>query len=243
MKRAALIIGSPDEMIPAVRQDMVNYREFFLSALGGAWQNGEIQTLESPTRSAVDTELERIRECEYSIIIFAGHGRHLTGTDSTIVQLRPGVEMDANALKVGAPKRTLVLDCCRVHSTRRIAVEGLSVSLASFSEGLDPNACRLHYDRRIAECAPGLVSMYACAVGQVANETHDGGEYSSALMKSSKDWRRRQRIDTSHNFLIFSVVEAHNQAAEQVGRATGQSQTPIASYPRTERHFPFSVIA
>lgn len=243
MNRSALIIGSPDAKIPGVRQDMVNYRRFLESPLGGMWRSSEVETLESPSKTVVQQKLELLKSADYSFVVFAGHGRHLISTKSTIVTLQSGIEMDADDLKIGAPKRTLVLDCCRVLSARPM-LESLMAKAASFAESLNSVDCRRYFDQRLSECENGLVTLHACGVGETADETSDeGGLYSSSLMGGASAWRGDQSFDATKHYRILSIIDAHNLAAERVKRSSGQSQNPTATYPRVTKHFPFAIVA
>lgn len=134
MDRKALIIGTPGVDLPGVAVDMANYQQFLLSPLGGAWYSNEIVMLKNPTKSDVVAEVNKLGDAEYSMVIFAGHGRHPKMDGSTIVQLRPGVEMDSNELKVGAKKHSLILDCCRKLEKVKLAEDVLAKAMKGQKE-------------------------------------------------------------------------------------------------------------
>lgn len=215
------------------------------SALGGLWYDSEIQLLDNPSELAVRAALEALRAVDYSLVVFCGHGSH-TGR-STIVQIRPGVTLSEDVLKTGARKHTLILDCCRVIERQRL-VEAMAKADMQ-APILDPSRCRAGFDRCIEECPPALVTMYACSVDETAGETADGGWYSTALVDGAKDWHKRQSHNTSPISRtssiprIFSVTDAHDRAAAAVRQTSGQRQNPTCGYPRSDKRFPFAIIA
>lgn len=109
---------------------------------------------------------------------------------------------------------------------------------------LNAAECRKFFDHRIAECAKGLVVQFACSVGETAGESQEGGGYySSSLILAAEEWKAGAETDVSKNFAILSVLSAHNNAAVRVKKLSGNRQNPTAEYPRSEKHFPFAVLA
>lgn len=79
MERYALIIANPGETgaenyCEGVNKDVVSYKSFLSSPIGGYWQSGEITTLIRPTALAVQAEMIKAKLADYALIIFAGHG-------------------------------------------------------------------------------------------------------------------------------------------------------------------------
>ena len=243
MNRKALIIGSPDEKISGPKVDILNYRNFFLSPLGGAWEAGELVCLESPTKQQVDKHLLALKSADYSVVVFAGHGRHVSANSPPKILLQSDVEISSADLTVGAPKHTLILDCCRVHEVEVIADSVLAKS-EMLKRSLSTNQCRKYFDIWLDNCNPGIVVLYACGFNELANESSaQGGWYSSALMSVCKDWERESSINTSTDYSVLSVVGAHDRAKSLVERFSGNRQTPERANPRTAPYFPFAVIA
>src|SRR6266566_997687 len=112
MTRKALIVAGSALDLPGVEKDVMNYKQFFMSPLGGAWMASEVSVLKNPTKEQVEMYIRALQTADYSITIFAGHGSHPKRNGSTVVELRPGVQLEADDLKIGATKHTLVLDCC-----------------------------------------------------------------------------------------------------------------------------------
>lgn len=246
MNRKALLIGGPgvkgaDGYLRGVERDLEGYRTFLCSPLGGAWQDGEIATFLSPNRAQVDAALRILTTADYSVTLFSGHGRHSAVTQSTIVELQSGIELDSDRLRSGAPKHILILDCCRVE-----VPEGLEEALAKMDQqgpSLHPDDCRRYYDERIAACDVGLVVLHACSVDETAGEIATrGGIYSIALLGAAEQWWRLSRVDTRNYYDIQSVVSAHDLAVPEVKRLSGNRQNPVIQMPRVKLFFPLAVI-
>lgn len=242
--RRALIIGAPDPDIPGVELDVANYRRFLLSPLGGSWKPEEVITLNSPSKMEVSVQLKALAGVSYSVTIFAGHGRHLVPPGTTIVKLQKSVEMDSLELRRGAEKHTLILDCCRKPSTRPV-MEALMAKAAKQELSLNPDGCRRAFDYRIDQCGRGLVVLFACSVDEYANESEEGGYYSSSLVRAANEWmgERAASADLKTSYYVLSVTDAHEKAAQRVKGLSGGRQNPISEYPRTTPRFPFAVLA
>ncbi|MCL6478698.1 MAG: caspase family protein [Peptococcaceae bacterium] len=118
MKRHALIISNPGELgaenyCEGVKIDVKNYISFLKSPLGGTWYDSEITHLDRPSRANVHNAITNISLCDYTFIVFCGHGYFSASKESTILELRKNEEIDSLDLRNGARKRTIILDCCR----------------------------------------------------------------------------------------------------------------------------------
>lgn len=237
MKRAALLIGGLDEDLIGVEADLGNFQAFLRSPAGGAWNASELTILRNPGALQVDVHLSLLKSADYSFVVFAGHGDHHDG--STRVQLKEGVVISADKLKVGAPKHTLVVDCCRIVTRRtNIAVEALLEKAES--AGLAPSVARAAFDAEVTKCSGGLVTMYSCAVGEGAGEGSDGGYYSRSLVDGARNWARASR-GTGDNYKCLSVFDVHNLAEPAVLRLSGNRQHPKIEKPRSKPYFPFAI--
>lgn len=240
MKRKALIIGNTGRDLPGVEIDMRNYKAFMTTPLGGMWAAMEITLLNNPSENTVTTEINALRQADYSFVVFCGHGAYQGA--STFVQIRPGVKISEDNLKIGAAKHTLILDCCRVVEPE-VATESLMAKADKVAPLLNPSDCRMYFDEKIADCPSGLVVMYACSVNETAGEGHLGGWYSTSLIDAAKQWHERSHVDTAKSYEILSVTDVHSRAEVSVKRRSGQRQNPVCDYPRTQKRFPFAIIA
>ena len=250
MKRYALIISyageaGEDGYCDGVAKDVANYSSFLTSGVGGFWKQSEIEKLDRPSVAAVRAKMKLFSNYDYVMVIFAGHGFHSETSKSTVLDLNAKESIDSTELRKGASKQTLILDCCRKKS-RSIATETRDSMMKSAAEAsvINPLECRKYYDKQIEECGSGIVVLNACSIDEYANDDAlKGGYYSSSLLDASNGWVRSTRIDTSETYKLLSIVSAHNQAVPSVQKKSGDRQNPVIEKPRTDKFFPFCVIA
>lgn len=247
--RKALIIGAPDEKIPGVNLDIKNLRVFFNSPIGGFWYDNEITTLVSPSANDIRRQVELLRGYDYSLIFFAGHGYHSIERKRTILHINSRETLDSLELRAGAAKHSLIMDCCRKPESERRLLKAAMDSM-SFTEARtqqpDPAKCRQYFNKAIDDCENGLVVMNSCSIDETAGESSsEGGYYTSSLIDSANDWakNRLRSIDLTKNYATSSTQECHNSAAAQVKRLSGNRQNPTFESPRSEKKFPFAVVA
>lgn len=246
MKRAALIIGNPGEpgsegYCKGVERDLENYGGLLRSPIGGLWYDGEIEVLMRPSVAQVKDAMGRIKAADYGLAVFAGHG--CERNQSTILQLRAGVEIDSDLLKLGSPRQTVILDCCRVlERPREVARE--MIKAARMRAEIHPDKCRRLFDHELGEAPPGLVVMWACSPGETAGDDElRGGFYSGSVVRSGTEWATSSTVDTTSKYSVFSVVNAHTEAYQQVQRMSGGRQHPRIAKPRSETFYPFCIVA
>lgn len=240
VRRKALIVGCPDNAIPGVRVDMRNYREFFKSMSGGLWYEKEITTLESPTESDLQKALDALKNADYSIVVFAGHGAYVTSKRTTMLELRANVAVDEYVLKFGAPRHTVIIDACR-KPVKETLLEEFRKSVLAMDSASQPELSRYAFDSQVRKCTPDLAVMYACSIGQGAGDSAlQGGTYSSALLSEARAWGSDL---TNRGKTVLSISEIHERAVPLVTRLRAGQQTPDAVFPRTVPRFPFATCA
>jgi hypothetical protein len=244
MDRKALIIGNPgygEAYLRGVEKDLVNYESFLKSPLGGAWREQEIVTLSDQGKINIASQVNAVKTADYSLIVFSGHGYVDGKSKSTILIVKNGDELNSKELRFGAPKHTLILDCCRVVEVpERILMEAFVKKMAP---SLNPQECRYYYNKRIEECAVALVVLFACSEDETAGDTPQGGRYSVNLINAAKNWLNNSSINPATHSDILSVVGAHTRARKDVQGSSGNRQNPEIEQPRCEKYFPFAVIA
>ncbi len=241
MTRKALIISNPGEIgaenyCEGVNKDVINYKNFLMSPQGGYWYENEIVCLERPTFAILNAQMASLKDIDYTMIIFCGHGYSHKG--ETILELKTDVEVYAHSLKNGAKKRTIILDCCRKNAEviNESIIHEFSARIAK--QGMDAMSARRFYDESILNCANGIIVTYACDLDETAgDDSRNGGYYSSSLIKSAKSWSESIHYYKSYK----SVVEIHEQAAELTKRKSGYLQNPQIEKPRSSPYFPFAV--
>ena len=249
ISRKALIIANPgveddkEDYLPGVDRDVLNYQRFLKSKVGGAWRASEITTLRYPTLLGLRVALITLSQSDYTKVIFTGHGEYSNEKGTTILQLRPGVDIDSAELCGGNAKRTVILDCCRGIHVPMAVDEATMDALAKADSMDDLSESRRCYDQDISRCPNGLVVLFACSIGQLSGDSDRGGVYSYNLIRAAEAWARAQTGETTKSYYPFSVVAAHEKAKEMVMQQRGSRQTPTIEKPRSSPYFPFGIVA
>lgn len=245
MRKQALIISNPGETgssgyCEGVNKDVVNYKNFLKQPSGGLWYESEIRHLPRPSASEVRNAIKQLKDVDYSLVIFSGHGYYSARTESTVLVLRKDEEINSMELRNGSLRQTLILDCCReVAKELAKAFEEYVLKAARAAFILDPGKCRLNYEKQIEGCNSGLIVAHACKVGETAQDSSaQGGYYSYSFLRVASGWVEAQRSPS-----VFSAPSAHDVAVPLVIEWSGQRQHPQIEKPRTEKHFPIAVVA
>lgn len=248
MKKHIILISNPGEKgdenyCNGVNVDVVNYYKFFLSPLGGAWYNNEITHLDRPTASELELTLSRLRDNEYTKIIFCGHGYYSKRRASTILELKKNEEFDSMMLRGISKKQTIILDCCR-KVTNDIFSEQRTEKFAKSLNTLNVSDSRKFYENSIEKCPASIIVTYACDISEEAGDSSSqGGYYSSSLLRACNEIHESSTIDTSKNYNDYSIVCVFNKAVTIVQKLSGNSQNPQIEKQRSEPYFPFAIIA
>lgn len=246
MTRKALLIGCPGtkgkpDFLEGVVADLTTYKEFLTSAFGGAWESREIAMLHDPDPTTIRAALAALDTVRYSFVLFGGHGRIDSSTGRTRIATRNGVEMDADELRIGATRHTVVIDTCRKLEKGHL-VEALAKAASEVTQ-IDPRRCRSLFDEQVENSSPGLVVLWACSPGEGAGEEADGGYYSHALVEEAKRWAGQRVRAYPFRPAVLTVDAAHDTAAPVVHRISGQRQHPRIEKPRSTQQFPFATVA
>jgi len=249
MNRKGILISNPGESgeenyCEGVKKDVANYRSFLLSSIGGLWRESEIEGLNRPSVTQVRQAISSLRNLDYSLIIFTGHGYHDTRLDSTMLELRNGHELNSSELRDGSKKQTLILDCCRKKYPVRPTLMMDSARMVKKAAVINPSDCRKYYNSRINECGDGLIVIHSCSIDELSgDDATRGGYYSYALLEESKGWAQDSDTDTSRTADILSLSKAHETALPRVRSVSGSRQNPQIEKPRTGPYFPFGIVA
>jgi hypothetical protein len=249
MKRRAVMVANPGEQgtksyLGGVLKDVENYRQFLLSAIGGLWYNAEIVEMMLPSAPEVSQVIRQLSSCDYSLVIFSGHGYYSTRLNSTVVELRSGEQIDSAELRAGAAKHTLILDCCRKSDAPIPLLITDAMKVAKAKPQINRDNCRKYYDEAIEKCGRGLVVMHACSIDEEAgDDAQKGGYYSYNLLGTSITWADSLAADTSVVARWATVVAAHDAAAPHVKRISGNRQNPVIEKPRSSPYYPFCIVA
>jgi len=251
MKRGAIIIANPGEVgtedyCKGVLEDVEDYQNFLRAAHGGLWENSEIyMPLIKPSVSEVLKAIDSLKKCDYSLIIYSGHGYLSKNDSSTILVLSKGEELDSSRLRNLSNKQTIILDCCRCVAVSPILDEAI-IKTAAVLAKLNPQDCQRYYNDRIEKCKDHLLVLHSCKAGEYSYDSnHRGGCFSNHLLHTANDWvqKKRNDVDISKKYSIHSVVEAFSDSEIKVHAETGNRQHPEIFKPRSAPYFPFAVVA
>lgn len=255
ISKRALLISNPGEIgaenyCKGVYVDINNYQRLLTSSEGGAWENGEIRHLDRPTAQNVRDWLAIFSVYDYVLVMFTGHGWYSAPDRDRILELRKGEEIASNDLLVGTKRRTVILDSCqKVH--QESLLEKLARQFAFTANAAEarhtPNreACRKLFLDSIQAAPQGAVRLTSCAIDEVSTDDDTrGGRYNASLIECVEDWvalQAKKQFYASPE--MFSVVAAHECAAERTRKLSGGKQNPSIEKPKTSPYFPFAVFA
>lgn len=241
MTRRALIISNPGEIgaenyCEGVKKDVINYKTFLMSPQGGYWYNNEIVCLEKPSKAVLKSYMDSLRDINYTMIIFCGHG--YSYKEETVIELQKDMDLYAYSLKSGAKKRTIILDCCRVNAETidESIIHEFSAKIEK--RAMDGMTARKYYDDLIEQCHDGIVVTYACDLDETAgDDSRKGGYYSYSLLKNARLWSEQPHFYRASK----SIVSVHECAAKITREKSGYLQNPQIEKPRITPYFPFVV--
>ena len=100
MKRKVLIIINPgkvrsDNYCNGVNVDSEKYDSFFKSSYGGCYSDDEVEIMKRPSVLDLKIQLLSIKNYDFSIIIFCGHGFFSQITSSNILELNDDEDFDS----------------------------------------------------------------------------------------------------------------------------------------------------
>ena len=232
MKKRILLIGN-NNGLDGVNVDFRNYSEFFQSKIGGEWYSSEIIPMMNPSRLAVLNKINELKRMslDYIIVVFSGHGGQ---ERETVLELNKNGELISESELKNISKRQLnIYDCCRSFPQLENFV-GRSLKMFD-SGGRIENSTRLAYEKKIQDAITQQACLYACSIGETAEDTSQGGVYSVNLLEVALSIK-----GTSEKY--FYVGDTHQGAKRKV-KVKGYAQNPDATLPRclTNQQLIFSI--
>lgn len=220
MNKHILILGN-NKGLPGVKIDCENYRNFFRSGEGGYWYDREITVEENVTESWLNgfIEIQKRRNLDYFITIFSGHGGAIR--NCTSLELSPNNEVPETIFDGIAPRQLSVFDCCRSLITEDVSASRMLNKASAFSQNSKIAYTRMKYDAKMMAAVRQHAKLYACEIGETAEDTRTGGVYTKSLLDSARvlmgDFK--------------TVGEVHLEATQNVKRL-GYKQNPDCLLPR-----------
>lgn len=230
MQRRAFLIGgdyaSPDNQLPGIRADILAWKHFLMSPIGGNWYENEIVDLSGNTKSQILDTLQTGRAVDYSLVCFSGHGylaKDRFGFSKTMTLINDDIEMSERELTPGSPWTMIILDCCR----RGADNEKVATSNEALNMSYQWNTRPL-FESELLKCETGLVKVFAADEGQAAD---DDRSFSRVLIEVAKGM-----VGACQDGVLRI-----NDAVRYAGAEMPFQQTPIYMGGRRLHHFPLAV--
>lgn len=247
MDRRALLIEASSIKdhgdLPGARVDVENFKKYLLSAIGGAWEESEIQVLRHPAKGVLQSAVALAGLFDYSLVTFSGHGYHARGKtiDETRLCINDTDELAVRDLNPGSKWSLIVADACRkvivVDEVER--AKSYQLSLEAKIAKLRPHRerCRARFDAAMQEAEKGPIYFYSCGLNEAAGESKtQGGLFSRALVDVGNEW-----ADQDQPGVLLSSTAFRGAAALTTAR--NKQQHPEEEAGRRWVHFPFTVLA
>lgn len=263
MGRHLLLISNPgnpnDKNYVKTTEEAINrWESFFRSPIGGYWQDNEISRY-GESRPITPDAIKRLMiplntvQCEYSIIVFCGHGG-CTLDNQDAIQLPIPSTGDCRLLPVdallgeGLPfvRRTVILDSCRslIPFASTQLFEDKQFSSIYKTDGIE---CGKYYNDIVMQASPHVEVLYSTSEHHKAFASKEGSAYTDAmsnLVRMKSLWWKSLAINDRFGMYCYSMCDLHKDiTSDLVGR---NLQTPDyriigqanRSYPFVAMHLP-----
>ena len=261
IKRQLVLITDPgipgDEYYAKQTQDVIDrWETFFMSPIGGFWQEREIirineQNPIGPGRMDVLMSQLDLARCDYTMIVFCGHGLRTQDHKDSIQLPIPSLDnfnvypverlMGISHTTTQIPahiRRTIILDACR--KIQPITAEAL-FEQREFSGGmeLDGEMCRDHYNEIIMRQEPHVELLQSTREDDYAYISEKGSVYGDAVMRyirsQTEIWGAQAMTDREGKYF----VKMQQMQSEVSDRIEGQRPQYWNSKPEAEG-YPFA---
>lgn len=250
MNRRILLLTNPgnkNNYAPQVDEVIKRYEVFFKSPYGGAWEENEFITM--PNDLDGGQQLDWLRHmieeldssCDYSIIVFIGHGASCDKRDC--VQLSGGKIIPITNFNgnIDSVKRTIIIDSCRNdNKSLKDAIE--EERWFSGGEFAEENLIREFYNELILGLEPNIELIQSTSLNNSAFLTPSGSFFSDALfdiVKINKEYWGQCALNNRNGQFVFSVKELFEEVKKIM---INKGQEPqYTSSSKTNGSFPFFV--
>lgn len=186
--------GNPNDKnyVKTTEEAIGRWETFFRSPIGGNWKSEEItrfgegNTIEPERLKRLIIPLNTV-QCQYSMIVFCGHGC-CTADDEDAIQLPIPTKDNNNLMPVedllgnGLPfvRRTVILDACRslIPYTSTQLFEKKQYSSIYTIDGVE---CGKYYDSLIMQAQPHVEILYSTEKHHKAYGSEEGSQYADAM--------------------------------------------------------------
>lgn len=190
MNKKVIIVTNNHGGIGA-NDDYKTYHTYFTSLEGGAWDDSEICEIKSPSKKNLLDYLDSpyIRNLDYLVLIFSGHGSLAANMQDTELCLRGNVRIDGytvtdREIQHKAKRQLSIFDCCRYYEVngKQLIVENVNASKQASDEYYTRAKVREVYERCIDVTPKSWLNLYACPKGgSTQGGDGEGGVFTNAL--------------------------------------------------------------
>lgn len=259
MKRRLILIantGTPSNPALGADKDIKDYKDFFISDCGGAWDDNEeiiVFHSDDPEPLSKDKLCQSILSdkkngCEYFLIVFCGHG----GTDidgDTFFELSENNICKLSELKslLHDKKFMLIADSCRsvvrLHEGGRISKRKTFTKVdRSYRE-----LCREYYNHVITKASAGAYTIgYSAAWDETAQDLgrNQGGLFSQTLLDEIHKripMLNKKVTDAGSEYKCMSLSACIKSMKPTVAVQSGNRQNPECASKDGKDELPFII--
>lgn len=263
MNRQLVLISNPgnssdNNYVKTTEEAIDRWENFFRSPLGGYWRDCEIIRFGEKQQIDVDAfrrlliPLNTV-QCDYSVIVFCGHGACTTDGKNAIQLPIPSRENN-NLIAVddliipGIPsvKRTVILDACRslIPYTSTQLFEQRMYSSVYTIDGIE---CSKYYNSLVMESSPHVEVLYSTSKHQKAYGSMAGSQYADAMSEIVKAkalyWKARA-INDRYGQYCYSMCDLQKDLTSVLVKKNVQIPeyriigTANTSFPFVALHLP-----
>lgn len=241
MKRQALLVGyagggkSGEAHLNGVSMDLENYKQYLMSARGGAWYDEEIIVADGLSKKDLLYVINEIKndKNDVTFTVFTGHGdfENKEYFCRSLLINENGENILETELHNMSNKEIAIFDCCAELRYKNI-VESKNIQPMALQDSYSNlRLARKKYERMCDECPKQRLRFYAAQVGYSAKDSEDGGLYTSNLLQTL----RNTTTD-------MDIVKAHNETRTRVIHESHNEQIPSSSLDRVIKYLPGAII-
>lgn len=263
MNRQILLISNPGNpndgnYVRTTETAIDRWESFFRSPIGGYWQDheilryGEDNQIDANEFKRLLTPLNTV-QCDYSVIVFCGHGA-CTTNDKDAIQLPIPSPANNNLIAVddlvnpaiSSVRRTVILDACRslIPYTSTQLFEQREYSSVYTIDGIE---CSKYYNSLIMQSSPHVEVLYSTSEHEKAYGSVSGSQYAdvmSNLVRARLLYWKALAIQDRYGQFCYSMCELQKDLTTELVKRNIQVPeyriigTAEASFPFVALHLP-----
>ncbi len=232
MNRIAILIGSPSEpYLQGVAHDLENMKSFLMSSNGGAWDNDEIHIPRlDPSAQEINHYLRSCERYDFAFIYFSGHG-FTNKNENAAIALNTKEKVLVKDLANRCKKQITIIDACRGYSDYSNFTGLSGIGKIDFDYA-NLGVSRTIFKDYTEHCSDGRVLLYASQKGQNAEDTNQGGYFSTNLLISA------QELANTSQQIVSNICDIFNQTYT---KTQNKHQPDIEYTNKTALNLPFVI--